>query len=241
LKGTVYVVCASPERRRAIAGALRAGRDPPEIKTLSGTPSRLELLHNSVLVIDLRDPNPLEPAELPRTGRRFAAACVILVATSKQSVPAAWLEVAREPNVQLLLTRPGNAVDEARLRSTVAQALERNLDRVVAGVLRRCGKRLEGLEDVVRAVLSDPWGVRRPRDVTRVLSITIARLRTICEPLGLGRIDYVLTFIRWCAWEFLTIDVRMSAARAFEAVGVRDRSNFRRQVRRARAGRRRSS
>ncbi len=235
MRGTVYVVCASPERRRAIAGALRAGRDPPDVRTLSGTLSRFEQHHNSVLVIDLRDPNPLEPPESPRTGRRFAVAAVILIATSKQSVPAAWLEVAREANVQLLLTPPANAIDEGRLRNAVAQALERSLDRVVAGVLRRCGKRCEALEDVVRAVLSDPWSIRRPRDVARALTISLAQLRSICEPLGLGRIDYVLTYIRRCAYEFLTFDCHISSARAFEAVGVRDRSNFRRQVRRARS------
>jgi len=240
LKGTVYV-CSSPERRRAIAGALRAGPDLPEVRTLSGTPSRLEHHHTSVLVIDLRDPHPVEPVESSRLGQGLAAAGVVLIGASKQSVPAGWLEVARQPNVQLLLTSPGDKMDEARLRSTVLQVLERSVERAVAGALRRCGHRFETFQDLVRAVVADPWGIRRPRDLARVLGVSLPALRHMCEPLGLGRTDHVLTYIRWCAYEYLTVECHMSSARALEAVDVRDRSNFRRQVRRARAGRRRSS
>ncbi|UCG87831.1 MAG: hypothetical protein JSW71_04595 [Gemmatimonadota bacterium] len=57
----------------------------------------------------------------------------------------------------------------------------------------------------------------------------------MCAPLRLSRLEHVITLVRWCAYEFLTLECHVSSARALEAVGVRDRSNFRRQVRRAKA------
>jgi hypothetical protein len=234
VKGTVYVVCCSPPRRRALAGALRAGRDPPEVRELSTLRFPPETGHDALLVVDLRD--PLDPRERQWTGQA-AIAGVILIATSAQSVPAPWLEVARQPNVQLLLTPSPDSIDEAHFRGAVTRALERNIEHMVAAVRKCCGQEFDALQDVIRAVLTDPWGIRRPRDLARALGISPAQLRTRCGPVAGGRIDHVLAFIRLCACTFLAGECHIPVAAALEAVGVRDRSNFRRQVRRARAAR----
>ncbi len=158
------------------------------------------------------------------------------MATSTERVPAAWLAVAHEPRVELLLASSGDSIDEARLRGTVARVLEHARERVVAGVLRRCRSLFQERESVVRALVADPWGIRLPRDLARALGVSLAELKHTCLPTQLSRPQHVLTLVRWCAYEFLTLEAHLSPVRALEAVGVRDRSDFRRQLRRARAG-----
>src|SRR5574341_1611465 len=100
-RGTVYVIASSPARRRAIAGTLRAGRDPPDVRLLSRVPSQLDHTHHTVVVMDLHDGAELELP--PPTTRGLGAAGWVLIAASRELVPAAWLAVAQEPHVQLLL------------------------------------------------------------------------------------------------------------------------------------------
>jgi hypothetical protein len=134
-QGTVYVVAPSGARRRAIAGALRAGADRPEVQALARLPAHLEHSHHAVVVMDLHDGVALE----------------------------------------------------------------------------------------------------LPPPTVRSLGLTVAELKANYLPPQLERSEQLLTLIRWCAYEFLTVEAHLSVARALEAVGIRDRSDFRRQMRRARA------
>ncbi|MGD2135758.1 MAG: hypothetical protein PVF27_06340 [Gemmatimonadales bacterium] len=229
----VYVVSADRARRLAIVGALRAGRDPPSVRPLAALPSVTELGWGCVVVVDLRD--GLDAVAAAVNARAIGATAWVLIARSEQAVPAPWLEVAHEENVQLLFVPSDDALDEARLRAAVAAVREHNERRVVAGVLRRCGDLFSGLDDVVRVVLHDPWGIRRPHQLASALHLSVSRLRRRCARVGVPRLEHVITLVRWCACEFLISDCGMRSARAQEAVGVHDRSNFRRQVRRAKA------
>ena len=231
--GAVYVVASSAVRRRAIVGALRVGADRPEVHALSRLPTYHGLDHHAVIVVDLHDGADLELP--PPTLRTLGGAGWVLIATSTQLIPAAWLAAAREPHVELLLGSH-DQIDEARLRGTVVAVLAHARERVVAGVVRRCGALLAGREEAVRAVVADPWGIRRPRDWAQALNVSLAELKATYLPPRVARLEHLLTLVRWCAYEFLTLDAHLSAARAFEAVGVRDRADFRRQLRRARAG-----
>lgn len=232
-RGTVYVVAGSGVRRWAIVGALRTGADQPAVHALSRLPAHLRLGYHAVVVMDLHDGAALEPP--PPTARALGAGGWVLVATSSEFIPGAWLAAAREPHVDLVVSA-SDAIDEAHLRGTVAAVLVHARQRVVAGVLRRCGALFAGREDAVRAVVVDPWGIRRPRDRARALNVSLVELKASCLPLRVTRLEHLLTLIRWCAYEFLTLEAHLSSARALEAVGVRDRADFRRQLRRARAG-----
>ena len=97
----------------------------------------------------------------------------MLLASSAELIPGAWLAAAREPHVEVLLS-PGDAIDEVRLRGAVAAVLVRARERVVAAVLRRCGALFAGREDAVRAVVVDSWGIPRPWDWVRAFDCTLA-------------------------------------------------------------------
>lgn len=132
MNSIVYVVSASPPRRRALIAALKAGSGLPEVREFTTLPAHLETSGNSGLMIDLRD--HLELQERRWLSSHPAVVRVILVATYSQSIPAAWLEVAREGDVQVILASSPDTLDEARLRSAVTRAMERDLERVVMWV-----------------------------------------------------------------------------------------------------------
>jgi hypothetical protein len=230
----VYVVSTDRARSAAIAGALRAGRDPPAVYRLGALPSVREIVWRSVIVVDLRN-GPDAVASALQTVE-LGAPSWVLIAESTQAVPASWLAVAHERNVQLLYISPTDALDEPQLRAAVTAAQDQNLERLVAGVSQRCGGLFWGLDDLVRALVRDPWGIRRPHHLASALGISASKLRRMCAPLRQCRLEHVVTLVRWCAYEFLTLDCHVSPARALEPVGVKDRSNFRRQVRRVKAG-----
>ncbi len=128
--GTVYVIARSAVRRRAIAGALRAGADQPEVQALAQLPPHLTHSHHTVVVMDLHDGAALELP--PPTLGVLGAAGWVLLATSVELIPSAWLAAAREPHVELLLS-PTHEIDEARLRGAVAAVLVHARERMVAG------------------------------------------------------------------------------------------------------------
>jgi hypothetical protein len=105
--------------------------------------------------------------------------------------------------------------------------------RVVEGVIERHPSTFAGLEDLIEVLLNDPWGIRKPQDLATTLGIPINVLAVRCRHLGLKRLEHVLTLVRWLAFEQLIGPMGLDVKTALRLVGMRDRSNFRRQWRRA--------
>lgn len=90
--------------------------------------------------------------------------------------------------------------------------------------------KLEPLIPIICCVLSDPWSIRRPRDLLTRSALTRQAIRTQCSSAGFGRAEHLILFVRRFAYDYLRHRLFLPRRRAQLMSGIRDTSNFRRQV-----------
>ena len=90
-------------------------------------------------------------------------------------------------------------------------------------VLQRC-------EPIVRCLLAAPHSVRRPADVARAVGMSDLRVRAQAREAGFSRVDHLLTHLRLRAGQLLRERTDWPRHRIDQVLGIRDRSNFRRQA-----------
>jgi hypothetical protein len=187
----------------------------------------------TLLVIDLTccDRKPPPPAV-----STLEACEVILAVDEHDAVPVGWLDVVRSSSVLVVRIKP----DHDRVPPQVATIVQSRFaclqDQLVAAILAVAPDWLSEFEQVVRVILRDPWTVRTPDQLARSIGITphelTAQLRG-SHP-SVKRIEHVITLVRWLAFEHLIGPMHLASKRALSFIGVPDRSNLRRQWRRAR-------
>lgn len=159
----------------------------------------------------------------------------VLLAARDQSLPLAWFAFHKSAQVELVTVGPGR---DAASQGTLAAILSRLAglhapSRIAASVIAS-EPRLVGLEDLVVAIVSQPWQVRDPADLARAAGCVESSVRERCKLIGLKRTEHFVTLIRWLAFQIMTGKERMSVPRARRLLGISDPSNFRRQLSRAR-------
>lgn len=177
--------------------------------------------------IDLRD-----GAAIARI-RDCAATSIVYLLVGQGVLRSEWLEIVNDGRVKVI-----PFASSASGVSAAAGTLRQHLWGPSAEVLvRRVIQRepsLRQIENATCAVITHPWKVRRPKDLARVATTSIAELGRSVRKLGLVRVEHFILLVRMVALEVLIgPEYCMPASIARAAVGFSDPSNMRRQVARA--------
>lgn len=93
---------------------------------------------------------------------------------------------------------------------------------------------LAPLGALVQLVCERPWHIRRPRDLAAACGHSVRTVRRQVGRVGFLRVEHFLTCVRHVALEQLATCLQLSLPAARRLVGIADRANARRQLRRAR-------
>jgi hypothetical protein len=149
-------------------------------------------------------------------------------------IPPAWVDIVRLDHV-VVVSVP--AEDVGPFESIVA-ALEEQLfvdpEELFGHVIVNY-PRLGAVSDIVRVMCANARSIRRPRHRLAAIGGVDVDVRRRVYAAGFVRVEHLMTYLRWCMCEVMTGKMGFGRARAHLLAGIRDTSNFRRQVRRARA------
>jgi hypothetical protein len=183
------------------------------------------VVSDSLVVLDLLE-SPAAPPELPEDEvREFLVAMPVDTA-----FPETWDSFLARPNVRVLRLPRMHAVMHPLLQSVLRLRFKLFREDWAAGVVERGGAMLEGLEDVVLAILTDPSKIRTPHDVAKAMAVTTGAVSERCAHLSFRRLEDVITAIRWLAFEHLINDGALRASTALRMVGMDDQSRFQHEV-----------
>ena len=198
-------------------------------------PPRAMVGPDDVLVIDLTEtgehPDPSALRSLPeRLG--------LYVVIGDKLIDPAWLIeiVQRRTPTVTVLERSARGRSKgfrpllSRLMAKLAGPSVASLARLVLDRERL----LEPVSSLVVAICTDPWVVRRPKDLGVAAGITLSRLRASCRSLGFVRVEHFIIAVRMVAAEVLVTERRLSPSAARRLVGISSATNARRQIQRAR-------
>ena len=150
------------------------------------------------------------------------------------SVDSIWLQVARLANVKVVVGEP-NRIAET-IDSVVIDILSRlrgpPTERILQLVVTSESS-LIPLSRLAKAVCDNPWGVRHPRDLARQSGLSLLEIKAQCSMAGFSRVEHFITVVRLIGFEQLVAKEHLSVTVARQVVGIADRSNMRRHVRRA--------
>jgi hypothetical protein len=190
----------------------------------------IEIHPRSIVVLDLLS---CRRDQIPLRLDRFRGVELILLLDDTQTVPVGWLDYVAARRVETITTAGGTPTAYSKLAAMLRLRVERRRRGLVPAVVRRLPPPVDKLADLVHHLLRDPWAVRRPRDIAVAAGISYRELKQRCADAGLERTEHLITVVRWLAFEHLTNEEHLDRQRALDAVGVGDRSNFRKQVQRA--------
>lgn len=186
------------------------------------------LVPSSLLIIDL-------------TRKRLAVApppsiptnvVVGLILQLHQLVSVSWARFLGDHEVSILRLRPGpdRLLDVRRWLARVTCKIPPNqiIDALIHNhpELARC-------HGLIGALLKNPWGVRHGSDLVSEVGCSAESVKILTKTLGLNRIEHLMTVLRFLTFEHLVMECRMTIKEARRFVGIRDVSNFRRQLRRS--------
>src|SRR6266545_952210 len=161
----------------------------------------------------------------------------IWLAYGNGKISAEWLDAVRWPNVRFVHC---DAMDcEVGVRP-LADALVKRVsgpgaDEILALVLAK-EPSLGGLESLVRALCENPWRVRHPVQLAAAAGNSLLHVRRTLRQRGFHRVEHFITYVRWVIYEQLVVIRRLHSAVAEHLAGITDRSNWHRQLLRARGG-----
>jgi hypothetical protein len=223
ISATLYYIARG---KRLRSTDVRDACDVPEgvsVYVRDQIPSRV--VSDALVVWDLLE-SPTEAPELPRDEVRE-----FLVATPVDTVfPDTWDGFLARPNVRVLRLPRMHVVMHPLLQSVLRLRFQLFREDWAAGVVERGGAMLEGMEDVVLAVLNDPSRICTPHDVAKALEMTTGALAERWAHLPFRQLEHVITAIRWLAFEHLINDGTMRTSTALRMVGMDDQSRFQQEV-----------
>ena len=197
------------------------------------TPQALSRKDPDASVLVLGIPSAIMPAVVSKYVMPVA-----LVASTHSVVPAAWLGVARTQKNCVFLVPDDQRLCPALERWVAFQLLGTDIQSFVTSVASTLSPNsTDAMQDIVRAVLFERDRISRPRDLARTLTLKQNALLKFCRRAGFDRTEHLITMIRQYAWNHLRNDEEVKSMRIDQMLGIRDRSNFRRQLRRALSGR----
>ncbi len=231
MQTTLYFLAPCREAPADVVQELRRlRRIGVRLRVLETLDDPVEIHPRSIVVLDLQH---CRRDQLPQRLDRFRGMELVLLLDDTQAVPASWLDYVASRRVETMTTGGAGPTAYSKLAAMLRLRVERRRRGLVRAVVQRLPPPADKLADFVPYLLRDPWAVRRPRDVAEAAGISCRELKQRCVDAGLERAEHLITVVRWLAFEHLTTEERLDRQRALDAVGVGDRSNFRKQVRRA--------
>lgn len=183
-----------------------------------------------IIVIDPVDfPNSQETARLDS----LADAAFLYILLRDGVTRSEWLMAASNPKVRIVPSGKG-ILGTAPIVAALRETLLGPPADILTGLVLKREPSLRVMRAAVQAVLAQPWVIRRPRDLSRILGIGIVELGHQVRSLGLLRIEHFILLVRMVTFEVIVgsrYGVPPRIARV--AVGFSDPSNMRRQVDRA--------
>lgn len=228
----IYVAPGKALTATAIRTAVGIRERTVSVRVLA-VPAALEAPpEGAVLVLDLT--GAMATVRPPAT-RMLRNGQVILAVGQDDAIPASWLDVVREPSVRVMRVRPHSEAIHPRVAEALRTSLSGLRKELSRAVLLQLGSRLPDLEAAVQAIIDDPWGIRKPAELASAMSLSLDDLerRMASGATPVRRVEHAITLVRWLAFEHLTGQLGVRGKRALSMVGIRDRSNLRRQWRRA--------
>lgn len=206
----------------------------PEVRAWGTTPPRSTVRCSDIVIVDLEDlPQGVNPTALRHLvpPRRL---CLIL---GDRPIPAVWVALVALDNVSVV-SCPGarRTGGFTPVVSALADLLGRPTGGQIADMVITTEPSLAPADALVRAICCDPWDVRRPRDLAVKVGWTRGALRRACRQLGFARVEHFVISVRMLAVQQLITHWKLDSTLARSLAGVKDLSNTRRQLARARRG-----
>lgn len=214
--------------RRACRGQLQVSEWERQL------PPNGRLATGDVLVIDVCQ---LAGIAKPCDLERHLASADLFAVVRDGAVDSGWLTLAAHPKMHLVVL-DGNerGGDHDRLVEALSQHLYGPSPLELVDEMASRDARFADLLDLVRAVCSHPWAIRHAAELSAASGLRPANLTRRCRTAGFRRVEHFLTAVRVTAHSALVERFGVPSEQAWACIGVRDLSNFRRQIRRASPG-----
>ncbi len=192
--------------------------------------------------IDSGDLILLDLDDLPTAVRPEGLASAIIrrqvcVVAGDGLVGGAWLPVVADGVVQVIACPSRErATGYHPVLAWLAACLRRPSGHEIAEAILRSEAWLTPLGELVELVCRHPWEVRRPRQLAVLAAMTPHALKVICAAQGFARVEHFITDVRMVGVERLMTEWQLHQSVAHTLIGVKDYSNFRRQLDRAKCG-----
>jgi hypothetical protein len=231
---TVHVVASA--RTSLLAGLEQRLEGHAHVQQHAGLPSPKAVRSTDILVINLDDAaeSPDAATLLPLLTR-----LEVWLVAGERAVSPGWLEAVRWPGVKLTHNAATGA-EEGGGVDAVATALLRRIagpsgTEIAALVLAREPGLVE-VAPMVRVLCERAWEVRHPKQLAAALGTRLTTVKRTLVDLGFERVEHLMTYVRWVAFEQIMAVHRLRAPLASRLAGITDLSNMRRQMSRARRG-----
>jgi hypothetical protein len=147
-------------------------------------------------------------------------------------VSAHWLEAVHHNNV--FLSYCGEERTQRGVQSLITSLLHRLAGPDSEEITRLVMAKEPNLkEELVHAVCAHPWLIRRPRNLAATLGRTLGYVKAQVHRFGYQRVEHFITHVRWVGFRQL-LEVRgLPQQSAQYLMGIADKSNLRKQLRRA--------
>jgi hypothetical protein len=197
----------------------------------SDAPRPAALCPTDLVVVDLDRAPPTLTASV---GAAILRRSNLLLAVGGTPVAPHWLELVGRRGVRTVLAcRSKGTYDFRCVVAEVLAWIRGPTGRQVTDLVLTAAPGFRALPHLVDAVCTDPWRVRRPRDLAATAGISLDRIRRDCYAAGFERVDHFMMCVRAVAYEQLVVVARMPHAAARTRVGFTDASNMHRHVVRA--------
>ncbi|HXF95254.1 MAG TPA: efflux RND transporter periplasmic adaptor subunit [Gemmatimonadales bacterium] len=163
--------------------------------------------------------------------------CELWLVVEDTAVYSEFLKLLAHPPVQIVTCATAERTEGySRLAKALTARLRGSPTQELADLVLAKEPLLRALKPLVRAVCTEPRDIRRPRDLARACGLPLVALKKRVAEFGFSRVEQFIVCIRLIAYEQAVAQHRLHANIARRLVGIRDPSNFRRQLGRARRG-----
>jgi len=222
----IHFVSRDPLLRDTVVRWARKVRVP--VRRLASPHVVAGTTRGTILLVDL---SWGEEAGLLAPDTDWPFARVILLVSPDRPVAPAWLRLAAFGITETVVAGRSEGVE--RYQELIA-VLERELlhwqpRELTLGALE-LAPQLGPVADLIHLIAADRGGIRRPRDLARSARASLSVVKKRCRETGARRVEHFITLVRILLYELLTQSRHVAGNVALRLVGVRDRSNFSRQM-----------
>jgi hypothetical protein len=228
----IYLVTDSRGTAASIQHLVARQGPGVELRLSRRVPSPARHDDDVLTVLDLTESNVkyLAPPDRTRQPGHYLA-----ITRPRLRLPMRWFDFLRGDGVKVFTVSSTKSAMLLEVLAHIEACLEAVSVDEIADAVIRADPTIAPMRALVRAVLRDPWSIRHPRDLQLHARLVTDQVANLCRAAGIRRMEHFITKVRALALEYLINTRRLPVRRARMLVGVRNSSNFRRQMRRSHA------